>query len=51
MWEKLVNNYERDTKVISEKLQSYQIQFEALKMHEDECVANFFLGADEVVNI
>lgn len=50
MSEKMVNNYEADKKIKGENIKSYQIQYQTLKMHEDESVAKFFLKLDEVVN-
>eukprot|EP00253_Pinus_taeda_P033462 PITA_33462 len=42
--------YETNAKVKCTKLQSLRIQYETLKMHNDECVANYFLCIDEIVN-
>jgi uncharacterized lipoprotein YehR (DUF1307 family) len=50
MWDKLVSNYEGDEKVKKEKLQTFQRQFESLKMNDEEDVAAYFLRVDEVVN-
>jgi hypothetical protein len=50
MWDKLVNNYEGDAKVKLAKLQAHKIQFESLRMSEDENITSFFLRVDEVVN-
>jgi hypothetical protein len=38
MWDKLISNYEGNEKVKDAKLQTYRIQFEQLKMKEDETV-------------
>jgi hypothetical protein len=38
IWDKLVNNYEGDEKVKLAKLQAYRMQFESLRMSEDENV-------------
>eukprot|EP00253_Pinus_taeda_P027662 PITA_27662 len=37
-------------KVKREKLQTLRIQYENLRMHNDESVANYFLRIDEIVN-
>ena len=50
IWDKLVNNYEGDEKVKLAKLQTYIMQFEILRMSEDENIAGFFLIIDETVN-
>jgi len=50
IWDKLVNNYEGDEKVKLAKLQAHKIQFEILRMSEDENIAGFFLRVDETVN-
>lgn len=50
MWDNLIQNYEGDTKVKSVKLQTFRIQYETLKMHNDESIANFFLRVDDIVN-
>jgi uncharacterized lipoprotein YehR (DUF1307 family) len=50
IWDKLVNNYEGDEKVKLAKLQAHIMQFESLRMSEDENIAGFFLRVDETVN-
>jgi hypothetical protein len=50
IWDKLVNNYEGDEKVKLAKLQAHIMQFEILRMSEDENIAGFFLRVDETVN-
>jgi hypothetical protein len=50
IWDKLLKNYEGDEKVTSAKLQSHIIQFENLRMSEDENMAGFFLRVDETIN-
>lgn len=50
MWDKLRNAYEGDEKVKKAKLQTHRMQFESLKMKDDEDVAAYFLRVDEVVN-
>ena len=43
MWDKLNSSYEGNEKVKDEKLQTYRIQFEQLKMKEDETIGKYFL--------
>lgn len=50
MWDKLVRNYEGHNKVKKEKLQTFQRQFESLKMNDEEDFVAYFLWVDEVVN-
>src|ERR1700733_7349736 len=50
IWEKIVTSYEGDEQVKRAKLQTLRIQYETLKMYNDESVANYFLRVDEVVN-
>ena len=50
MWDKLISNYEGNEKVKDAKLQTYRIQFEHLKMKEDETVGKHFLRLEEMVN-
>ena len=50
IWDKIVTSYEGDEQVKRAKLQTLRIQYETLKMHNDESVANYFLRVDEVVN-
>jgi hypothetical protein len=50
MWDKLINNYEGNEKVKDAKLQTYRIQFEQLKMKEDETIGKYFLRIEEMVN-
>ena len=38
MWDKLIRSYEGNEKVKDAKLQTYRIQFEQLKMKEDETI-------------
>eukprot|EP00253_Pinus_taeda_P016513 PITA_16513 len=43
--------YETNAKAVKRaKLQTLRIQYETLKMYNDESVANYFLRVDEVVN-
>jgi hypothetical protein len=50
MWDKLINNYEGNEKVKDAKLQTYRMQFEQLKMKEDETVGKYLLRVEEMVN-
>jgi hypothetical protein len=50
IWDKIIQSYEGDTKVKSAKLQTLRIQYETLRMHNDESIASFFLRIDEIVN-
>ena len=49
-WDKIVLRYQGDNKVKHEKLHSPIIQYETLKMHNDESIASYFLCIDEIVN-
>ena len=50
IWDKIILSYEGDNQVKHAKLQSLKIQYETLKMHNDESIANYFLRIDEIVN-
>jgi len=50
IWDKIVLSYEGDEQVKRAKLQTLRIQYENLRMHSDESVANYFLRVDEIVN-
>jgi hypothetical protein len=50
MWDKLINSYEGNEKVKYAKLQTYRLNFEQLKMNEDETVSKYFLRFEELVN-
>jgi hypothetical protein len=50
MWDKLISSYEGNEKVKDAKLQTYRVQFEQLKMKEDEIVGKYFLRVEELVN-
>jgi uncharacterized lipoprotein YehR (DUF1307 family) len=50
MWDKIISNYEGNEKVKDAKIQTYRLQFEQLKMNEDEIVNKFFLRVEELVN-
>jgi hypothetical protein len=50
MWDKLISSYQCNEKVKDSKLQTYRIQFEQLKMKEDETIGKYFLRVEEMVN-
>eukprot|EP00253_Pinus_taeda_P007936 PITA_07936 len=50
IWDKIVLSYEGESQVKRAKLQTLGIQYETLKMHNDESIANYFLRIDEIVN-
>jgi hypothetical protein len=50
IWDKLISSYEGNEKVKDAKLQTYILQFEQLKMNEDETIKKFFLRFEELVN-
>ena len=43
-------SYEGDAKVKSAKLQTLRIQYEKLRMHNEESIASLFLRLDDIVN-
>ena len=47
---KIILSYEGDIKVKSAKLQTLRIQYENLRMHNEESIASFFLCLDDIVN-
>ena len=49
-WDKLKIIYEGASKVKESKLQTYEGQFESLKMREEENIGEYLLRVDEVVN-
>jgi hypothetical protein len=50
MWDKLIHSYEGNEKVKDAKLQTFRLQFEQIKMNEDETVSKYFLRVEELVN-
>eukprot|EP00253_Pinus_taeda_P028884 PITA_28884 len=50
IWDKIVLSYEGDEQVKQAKLQTLRIQYENLRMYNDESVANYFLRIYEIVN-
>ena len=49
MWDKLISSYEGNKNVKDTKLQICRVQFEQLKMKEDETVGKYFLRVEELV--
>eukprot|EP00253_Pinus_taeda_P026172 PITA_26172 len=50
IWDKIILSYEGDEQAKREKLQTLIIQYENLRMYNDESVANYFLRIDDIVN-
>ena len=50
IWDKIILSYEGDAKIKSAKLQTLRIQYENLKMLNEEIIENFFLCLDDIVN-
>ena len=50
IWDEIILSYEGDTKVKSAKLQTLIIQYENLRVHNEESIASFFLHLDDIVN-
>ena len=50
IWDKIILSYEGDAKVKSAKLQTLIIQYENLKMDNEESIANLFLHLDDIIN-
>jgi hypothetical protein len=50
MWDKIISIYKGNEKVKDAKLQIYILQFEQLKMKDDEIVGKYFLRVEELVN-
>jgi len=48
--DKIILSYEGDDQVKCAKLQTFRIQYENLRMHNNESVANYFLCIDEIIN-
>ena len=47
--EKIILSYEGDAKLKSAQLQTLIIQYEKLKMQNEESIASFFLSLDDIV--
>ena len=50
IWDKIILSYEGYTKVKSAKLQTLRIQYENLRIHNEESITSFFLHLDDIVN-
>jgi hypothetical protein len=50
MWDKLISRYEGNEKLKDAKLQTFRLNFEQLKMNEDETIIKYFLRVEELVN-
>ena len=50
IWDKIILIYEGDTKVKSAKLQTLRIQYENLRMHNEESISSLFLCLNDIVN-
>ena len=48
IWDKIILSYEGDTKVKSAKLQTLRIQYENLRMHNEESIASFILRLHDI---
>jgi hypothetical protein len=51
LWQKLETIYARDSKVTKAKLQTLRVQYEGLKMKEEENISEYLERVDEVVNV
>ena len=50
MWDKFVSSYEGNEKVKDDKLQTYRLKFEQLKMNADDTFNKYLLRIEEIVN-
>jgi hypothetical protein len=50
MWDKLIYSYEGNEKAKDAKIQTYRLQFEQLKIKEDETIGKYFIRVEEQVN-
>ncbi|XP_043710393.1 uncharacterized protein LOC122659335 [Telopea speciosissima] len=50
IWDKLCSVHEGDTKIKEAKLQTHRVQFECLKMAEDETIEAYMLRVNEAIN-
>jgi hypothetical protein len=50
MWDKFISSYEGNEKLKDAKPQTFRLNFEQLKMNEDETVSKYFLRVEELVN-
>ena len=51
VWVKLNQNHEGDDKVKQEKIQTFGMRFESLRMNENESIVEYFLRVYEVTNM
>lgn len=51
VWDKLENKYEGDSKVKKEKVQTYRMRFEILRMKEDETIGEYFQRVETRTNL
>ena len=50
LWDKLETLYAGDSKVKKEKLQSFKVQYESLKMRDEETILEYFEKIESIVN-
>jgi hypothetical protein len=50
LWDKLETIYARDSKVKRAKLQTLKVQYERLKMMDEENISDYFERFDNIVN-
>jgi hypothetical protein len=50
MWDNFISSYGGNEKVKDAKIQTYRLQFEQLKMKQDETLGKYFLRVEELVN-
>ena len=50
IWDKLENIYAGDSEVKMEKIQSLKVQYESLKMKDEENISKYFKRIDNLVN-
>ena len=50
IWDKLETLYAGDSKVKKEKLQSFKVQYEGLKMRDEEIISEYFERIESIVN-
>ena len=50
LWDKLETLYAGDSKVKTTKLQSLRVQYESLKMKDNETISKYFEKIDSIIN-
>ena len=50
LWDKLETLYGGDSKVKKAKLQSFKVQYESLKMREQETISEYFERIESIAN-